>query len=204
MRLILLAVLLSSCTLHPGERPGAEVDQLDLCWGEDIGDADCGGDPVGTWFVDGACITDPVADRDAGSEVCATTTVWSVELVDVSGQLWFGPGGSGSRDLQSRALVGSAFSQACLAADAFPGEPAAVSCENRSGGAYGVCEFLDARCECSDEQAWGDQVSFDWWTNGSALTLHHGTGFEETFGYCVDGDRLRIEGPDGRAWTAHR
>ncbi len=206
MRVILLALLLSSCTLHPGERPGTEVGAVDLCHGTVLDGAACGGDLNGTWTLEGACLGDLAPLLNRGSGPCHDTAVLSADLVNATGEWWFNAAGRGSQRLETSLDVTTIFTPACVEFLADLGEPDYAVCsrigEGSELGDVGDCELIDARCVCDDRIDTSTFREMSWSRSLSSVSVDFDDGGITDFDYCVDADLLHLEAGNGLAYAA--
>lgn len=201
MRLILLALLLPACGVHPGERPGSELGTIDLCSGAEDDRAECGGELTREWNIEGVCLASYWQLLNPAPGLCNETAVLSLDLLEAGGQYRFEGNGRGTESIDLRLRVNSLFSAACLSSRASAGETAYSVCsrfdDGTELGGVGDCELVEARCSCTADQRSRTDRTFDWSGSGSSVTLVYDGEGEEQFTYCVDGGRLTLEASDG-------
>ena len=135
----------------------AAATALTACGDEDIDCSfeACGGDPVGSWNIDGACTPNSVGiDED-----CPDATL--VQSVSYSGTWSFAADMSYQVDGQALQSLQGSFPRSCL------GQLGA--CEDLSD--EGTCRTAGDRCECSSVSSQPFQLAGFWTSSGSTLTL---------------------------------
>jgi hypothetical protein len=143
----------------------------------------CGGDPVGAWTIDGACV--PNTGGGGGGDDCPGAAI--VQSVSYSGSWTFDDDMTYAVDGQSLTSVQGSFPRTCL------GQVA--RCEDLADDGL-TCRTSGESCECSSLRTEPFEIVGTWIASGSSLTLDG-----STWSYCQQGDSLKLRAGIDRGET---
>ncbi len=136
----------------------------------------CGGDPVGTWSIDGACI-DTSSLEDSVREFCPTASV-SVGM-SMAGTITF--------DSDNTYSVESTLSQTgviTLPSECLAGQQV-TSCAQLNDNGIACTGDPSSQCRCTISNSEENMESGNWSVDGNILTVG------EPLEFCQDGDVMK-------------
>ena len=168
---VVAAVVVLTIGCGDGDGPGCEF-------------AGCGGDPTGSWSVDGVC-----GDFSAlGSELQEQCAGLELDYdLSATGQIGINGDSSYRAVIQLRVNISASYPASCIAD--------ATSCADLQTGFEGAASCtgdVSDRCDCEFVSLENSDDSGTWDTDGAELRIVDGDS-EGRARYCQDGDSLRLE-----------